>query len=466
MRNTIELTDTAACVESILVHAGAHVVLAAPLGLGKPNALINAIYRRVASDACRRLTVHTALSLALPSASGDLQQRFLKPFVDRHFGVDHEQLDYVAALRADRLPANVRIHEFYFQSGAMLDSSSAQQDYASLNYTHVARQLAGQGINVVVHLVARRGERISLSCNPDVTLDLLDDIAQAKGERPLLVGVVNADLPFLGGDADVPLQLFDILLCDPGHAQRLFAVPREDVDDVEHAIGLHASSLVRDGGTLQIGIGALSDALVHALLLRHRQNDDYVEAIARLQERSDVLPVAGAAIGGLEPFQQGLNGSSEMIMDGFMHLREAGILVRRVHADAPLQRALDARLIDVKMRPGDAHRLYAADGLPARIDAVECARLVRIGLLPVDALFADDSVVLADGRRVGSDLASAENLAALDEIMTGRSLQGGTYLQGGFHLGSNRLYDWLRSLDGENYAGLSMQRVTRINQLA
>ena len=61
-----------ACVERIVEACGEHVVLATPLGLGKPNRLINALYRRIARDPARRLTIHTALSLDPPSPSDDI----------------------------------------------------------------------------------------------------------------------------------------------------------------------------------------------------------------------------------------------------------------------------------------------------------------------------------------------------------------------------------------------------------
>ena len=40
--------------------------------------------------------------------------------------------------------------------------------------------------------------------------------------------------------------------------------------------------LVRDGGTLQLGIGAHSDAVVHGLLPRHDENDVYRDALRRM----------------------------------------------------------------------------------------------------------------------------------------------------------------------------------------
>ncbi|MGO4782010.1 hypothetical protein AB4084_41630, partial [Lysobacter sp. 2RAB21] len=44
----------------------------------------------------------------------------------------------------------------------------------------------------------------------------------------------------------------------------------------------YASTLVRDGGTLQIGIGTLADALCHALALRHTDNAAYLRVIEAL----------------------------------------------------------------------------------------------------------------------------------------------------------------------------------------
>ena len=470
MQGIRQLVDVEDCVERILEHCADHVVLAAPLGLGKPNRLINAIYRRVVADPKRRLTIHTALSLEVPTPGSDLERRFAKPFLDRHFGSEYPRLEYSAAMRADRLPANVRVHEFYFQSGAMLSSSIAQRDYVSLNYTEVASDLATQGVNVLVQLVARRQQegqwRYSLGCNPDVTLDLLDRMSEVGAPKPLVVAVVHEAMPFLAGDADVGNAegLFDIVLDAPGETQKLFALPRNAVDDVEHAIGLHASTLVRDGGTLQIGIGALSDALVHALLLRQQRNPEYRILLTRLQGER----FGGELVqrwGGHDPFVAGIYGSSEMVMDGFMHLRRAGILVRQVHDDLALQRALDAGAIGLRLKSGDAAVLRDKGVLPRHLDVAALARLVRFGVLPAECRLLEGGLQLPDGTIVANDLDAAGVLAALDRHIDGRSIIGGRYLQGGFCLGSSELYRWLANLQGHDHAGLEMCRISEVNLL-
>src|SRR6188768_1055900 len=78
----------ARAVDAILARAGQEIVVAAPLGLGKPHRLLNALYARVAADPARRLRIHTALSLDPPSPRPGLEARFLGPFLARHFGAD------------------------------------------------------------------------------------------------------------------------------------------------------------------------------------------------------------------------------------------------------------------------------------------------------------------------------------------------------------------------------------------
>jgi len=462
------LTSVGACVARIVERAGGVLRVAAPLGLGKPNVLLNALYRRVAGDAALRLDIYTALSLARPQPKSDLERRFVEPFLARHFGEDYPDLLYVAAQKAGTLPANVRIHEFYVQSGAMLGVESAQRDYASMNYTHVARDLVDRDINVIVQLIAAREEagriRYSLACNPDVTADLLDRMRDAGAARPYVIGIVHPDLPFVGNEAEVEADFFDALLFDQANRHTLFALPRAPIDPVEYAIGLHASTLVRDGGTLQIGIGALSDAIVHALLLRQRDNAAYRAALAAVGAQTGAGTLA-ARIGGLDGFATGLYGASEMVMDGFMHLAEAGILRRRVYDDYALEQALEDGGIEDTLHAHAADALYACGALGPYIDKAEFARLLRFGLLPEGAQLAFTTLLLPDGSSLPLDLGNAEARTQWNRVLAGRRLREGRYLRGAFYLGSKAFYAWLRGLDGAAFDGLSMTRVSDINQL-
>ncbi|SNY44259.1 Acyl-CoA hydrolase [Arsukibacterium tuosuense] len=332
-------------VDQVLAQIGKHVVLGLPLGLGKPNRLVNAFYNRACQDSGIRLDIFTALSLNPPQPGSELEARFLAPFLKRHFGQDYPRLAYADALAAQQLPANISVTEFYFQSGSMLGNAAAQRHYVSSNYTHVARDLADRGVNLILQLVARRqtgsGWEYSLSCNPDVTLDLVEELRHRPDKKCLLLAQVHPDLPFMAGDAVVSEAFFDqIINRDP--EQRLFALPRGPVSTQDYCVGMNASALVADGGTLQLGIGSLSDALVHSLVQRQQQNETYRSYFSRALPGQSLI----AAIGGHDSFDTGLYGASEMFLDGFMHLYQAGILKREVFDDESLQTLANAGQID------------------------------------------------------------------------------------------------------------------------
>src|SRR5689334_5047786 len=107
------------CAERVIERCGPRLIVASPLGLGKPNALLNALHQRAERDPALSLQLFTALSLARPKPKSDLERRFVGPFAERHFGRDYPDLAYLEALRANRLAANVQVSEFYLQSGAM-----------------------------------------------------------------------------------------------------------------------------------------------------------------------------------------------------------------------------------------------------------------------------------------------------------------------------------------------------------
>ena len=319
-------TEVEACADALVERLSGQVRLALPLGLGKAALLANALYRRAREHPEIELSIHTALSLEIPRATSELQRRMLEPLLERLYaGVP--SLDYAVDLRRGALPGNVRVEEFFFRPGAFLGVPGAQQSYASLNYTHAARALVSRRVNVVAQMVApapgaSAGRVYSLSCNPEVTLDLLDACRRAGAPRPLLVGEVNAQLPFMPRDAALGAERFDMLLEADDLDHPLFAVPNRAVSLAEHAIAVRVAALVKDGGTLQVGIGSLGDAVTYALGLRRRHNASY-QGLVRALGSGDVATE-------MDDLPGGLYGASEMFSEGFLHLRRCGVLSRTV----------------------------------------------------------------------------------------------------------------------------------------
>jgi acyl-CoA hydrolase len=324
MTTTPQLLDEpAAIADAIVSTVGPRIVLALPLGLGKANHIANAIYARAAKDPKIKLTIFTALTLEKPHYGNELERRFLEPVIERLFG-GYPELSYVHALRHGGLPPNIEVNEFFFLAGRWLGSPAAQQHYISANYTHAFRYVLDRGVNVIAQLVAKRGERVSLSCNPDLTLDLLQ-ARREGGAKFVLAGQVNSELPFMPGAGDLDASEFQFLLDSPATDFPLFAPPKEPIDLNEYAAGLHVARLVPDGGTLQIGIGQEGDAAAHALILRQRDNAAFREAVTRLDPNAAAQPFHEDA-----PFTTGLYADTEMFVDSFLALIDAGILKREV----------------------------------------------------------------------------------------------------------------------------------------
>lgn len=450
-------------IDHVLREIDGPIHLGLPLGLGKPNRWVNALYARIKNQPERQLTIYTALCLGRPRARQGLQQRFLDPFVERVYG-DYPELDFLDDLHQGSLPANVRIEQFFLQPGSLLDSAPAQQDYISSNYSHVARDLNDKGLNLIAQLVAQDPAQpgfFSLSCNPDITLDLLPllEARRAAGETILCLAQVHGALPYMAGPAQVPCDTFDIQLLEIEHST-LFSTPNMPVTLQDHCIGLHASTLVRDGGTLQIGIGAMGDALAAALLTRQGDNTGYRAVLADLQAGCWAGEVA--RIGGLDAFAEGLYGCSEMFVNGLLALSEAGVLRRAVYPTLNVQRLAAAGALDTEGRLRSVRALLEADG-PTYLDATTLAWLQESGLLADTVGLDGEWLVLPDGQRLPADLTGRATQDGLQGYL--RAAHGGVVLHGGFFLGPEGFYQRLSELSQAQLARFAMTGIRFINEL-
>jgi acyl-CoA hydrolase len=333
----VTYADVESCVDATIARVGRRILLGTPLGLGKANHLVNEFFRRACEDPRIDLRIFTALTLARPRWKSDLERRFLEPLTERLFG-GYPELEYVEPLRRGTLPRNIRVSEFFFQPGTFLDSPLAQRQYMSSNYTHAVRDVLDAGINVLAQLVAKTAQdgdtRLSLSCNPDLTLDLAPRMreAQRRGEKVALLAQVNRNLPFMYGDADVEPGFFDGLVDAPRYDFPLFGPPNVAVSTGDYLIALYVSALIRDGGTLQLGIGSLGDAVAYLLKLRHEQNELYCGLVAKagvFDRFGDIVK----RVGGTTPFEEGVYAATEMLVAGFLELYRCGVLKRKVDDD-------------------------------------------------------------------------------------------------------------------------------------
>jgi acyl-CoA hydrolase len=460
--------DVAECVEDTLGRVGPHIVLALPLGIGKPNPLANEFYRRARRDPRLSLTIFTALSLRAPQWQGELERRFLEPLVARLFGAC-VPLDYVTDLHGAGVPDNVQIVEFFLDPGALLNVGHSQRHYVSSNYTHVARDVAAHGVNVMAQLVAKRGvegrTEYSLGSNPDVTLDLLEHLAPQRqaGRDLVVIGEINRQMPFMFGPAAVAAETFDSLVEHPRYEYDLFAPPNQRLHTADYAIGLYGARLVRDGGTLQIGIGELGDAVVYGLQLRHRQNAEFREILNGLKAAERFAPALDS-IGEASPFETGLYGCTEMFVDGFLDLYRSGVLRRRVYADVRIQRLLNEGTVSERVDAAFLAALASA-GFASPMSFADFEMLQDIGVFRRDCRYREGRIENSEGQVTAAALDTPEGRHSLLALCTGRQLSGGTLLHGSFFLGPRGFYAALRDLPEAERRQFSMCGVSFVNQL-
>ncbi len=457
-------------IDRIIEQVGSNLVVGTPLAVGKPNHLLNALYNRVKKDRRLNLKIFTALTLDKPKGNSLLERRFLGPLAERVFG-DYPDLDYEQDRQAGTLPPNVDVLEFYFPAGRLLHNDYAQQNYICSNYTHVARDMMDAGVNVLLQMVSKGTfegrECYSLSSNPDVTLDLIRLMQKRysdDGTPFALAAQVNQNLPFMFGDALVNRDTFDFVLENPDLEYRIFGPPKMAVSDRDFLIGLYISTLIRDGGELQVGIGAIGDALVYALLLRHQQNDMYQEILKDF----GIIEEFGAIIdkiGGTEPFTEGLFAASEMVVDGFMELYEAGIIKRKVYDDLVIQRLINEGKIDETVTPATLDLILMRKGIHQVITEVDFAYLQKFGVFRRNLAYVDGVITTPEGETLSNDLDDLDNRERIYDYCLGDKLDNADVIHGGFFLGCQKFYDWLKYLNDEDRRLINMKSVQGINQL-
>lgn len=78
----------------------------------------------------------------------------------------------------------------------------------------------------------------------------------------VIIAEVNDRMPFIGGDNLIHISKLDYIV---EVSKPLPAVPAAPIGDIERQIAAHCAPLIQDGDTLQLGIGAIPDAVLQSL---------------------------------------------------------------------------------------------------------------------------------------------------------------------------------------------------------
>ncbi len=112
---------------------------------------------------------------------------------------------------------------------------------------------------VVVHTSLPHDGTVSLGIEVNVLPAAIEAARMAGGT---IIAQANAKMPYTFGDAVLPVEDLDYLV----EVDEPLATPHHmTIDDISAEIGNRVAARVLDGSTLQMGIGAVPDATLHAL---------------------------------------------------------------------------------------------------------------------------------------------------------------------------------------------------------
>ncbi len=460
--------DAKKCVDEVINYIGKDIRYAMTLALGKPVHFINELYSRAKKDPEIKLKIITALSLEIPKGNSELERRLMQPIVDRVFaGVP--EFEYMIDFRAGTLPKNVEVFEFYSKAGTYLNNPVAQQHHLSSHYTHVVRDALALGTNVFGELIGYKeinGKTMySMACNPDICLETVRLMSEmrANGQKIVIVGEANKKMPFMYGDAVVEAETYDMILQGPQFDYELFCAPKDSVALADHMIAINVSPLIKDGGTIQVGIGALGDAIVSGLIMRNEHNALYQEILekAGIKKRYKELITRWGDTG---TFEKGLYGSSEMFVDAFMQMYKSKILKRKVFESIPLMKLINAgRLAADNIPPDIIDQLIELKALHRKLKAKDFAFLTEFGILKQGLSYENYTII--DGEtRYSADMNEEKNRLEIRKLL-GKELLKGTVILGAFFLGPKAFYQALNDMSEEERQLFAMSAVEKVNQL-
>ena len=207
------------------VSAGQRVFVGS--GAAMPQSLVRALAGRA-----ERLRDTELLHLLTLGLDPTVEERFSQKVRHGNFFIGANHRKAVAEGRADYTPIFLSEIPGLFKSGALpIDVALIQVSPPD------AHGFASYGVSV--------------------------DIVKAATEAArCVVAEVNPHMPRTLGDSFVHLDEIDVLVL--GH-EPVYELESQSFDEVSRAIGRHVASLVEDGSTLQMGIGAIPDAALASL---------------------------------------------------------------------------------------------------------------------------------------------------------------------------------------------------------
>lgn len=248
-----------------VVKSGDHIHLSSVASA--PKVLIDALVRRGDTGELRDVRIH---HLHTEGEAPYTEQKYEGIFFHQAFFVGGNVRKSVQAGYSDYIPVFLSETQKLYRSGTL-------------------------PINVAMIQVSSPDKHgfVSLGTSVDATLAAIECADH-------VIAVVNSNVPRAWGDAMIPVSMIDYFVEDNTPLEEAhFTTP----DEIESAIGKHCAALIEDGACLQMGIGAIPNAVL-TQLGNHKNLGIHTEMFA-----DGVLPLVEKGI---------INGANKAIDRGKM----------------------------------------------------------------------------------------------------------------------------------------------------
>ena len=182
---------------------------------------------------------------------------------------------------------------------------------------------------VIVHCAPPRDGQLSLGIEVNV---LPAAIEGCRGRSGRVVAVVNDQMPYTYGDAQIPVEAVDLAV------EVSTPIPAHDPtapDADSSAIGERVASRVSDGATLQMGIGGVPDATLDALTGRRglriwtEMFSDGVLRLDRVGALDPHHPLTASFLFGSRELYDWLDGNHRVRMMRTEHTNDPGLIAQQ-----------------------------------------------------------------------------------------------------------------------------------------
>lgn len=381
---------------------------------------------------------------------------------------DTLDFEHVLDLRKNAFPDNVHQYEWMLPPGGFFMHETAQRLHVASSFSEAPRDIIRKDINPLCHLGAAveiDGKRvISGAGNSDVITPLIDWMLKEKpNSERIVMAEVNSKAPFIWGDMIYEPEMYDYIFEGESFNMTPFCPPKEAINEADHMMGFYSSLLVKDGGTIQVGIGSLGDAITNGILMRHKHNDVY----KKLMKNSGIMDIKGELInfwGGYGLFEEGLFVDSEMFVDSFLDLYEEGVLKRKVYDDYHIQKLINEKRITADIDLSTVRELRDAGAIGTPLRENEFEYLVKHGIIRNEALYSKEFLTIGNDK-VSTDLDTALSDDSFKKFL-GTKLKGGEVIHATLTIAPKEMYERLGKMSLEERKVFSLRNIKFVNTLS